>query len=229
MQKLKILTVDDEFLALDILENYIDKIPNFELIARTKNPIEALQILNSTQIDVLFLDIQMPALSGLNLLKSLQKPPLVIFTTAYNQHALEAYNLNAIDYLLKPFSFERFLQSVNKINELIVKATLKPTVKDTFISIKSDGKTHKIFFSDILFIEGMKEYIKFQCSAKSYLVLERMKNIELQLPANFMRCHKSFIIAKEKVTSLNGNLLEIADYKIPISREKKEQVVEAIF
>lgn len=229
MNKLKILIVDDEFLALNILENYIEKIPNYELIGRTKNPIEALQILNSSIIDVLYLDIQMPALSGINLLKSLKNKPLVVFTTAYNEHALEAFDLNAIDYLLKPFSFERFLQSVNKVNELTSKTAVETKNIEEFITIKTDGKTIKLYFKDILFIEGMKEYIKFQCKGKSYLVLERMKNIEQKLPLNFIRSHKSFIVAKDKVSSLNGNLVEIEEYRIPISRERKKEVLALIF
>ncbi len=229
MKTLKVLLVDDEFLALNLLENFVNKIPNYELVGRTKNPIEALQILNSNTIDVLYLDIQMPGLSGINLLKSLKNKPLVIFTTAYQEHALEAFNLNAIDYLLKPFSFERFLQSVNKITELKGNLTTITNIKSEFISIKSNGKIIKLNFNDILFIEGMREYVKFQCHDKSYLVLDRMKHIEKKLPKNFIRTHKSFIIAKDKVSSLNGNLLEIKDYKIPISRERKKEVVNTIF
>lgn len=229
MKKLSVLIVDDEFLALNVLENFIKKIPNYALIARCKNPIEALQILNSTKIDVLYLDIQMPSLSGINLLKSLQKKPLVIFTTAYNQHALEAFDLNAIDYLLKPFSFERFLQSVNKVNEFHTNSTPSLEENSTFIIVKSNGKIVKLLFKDILFIEGMKEYIKFQCLEKSYLVLDRMKNIAEKLPNNFIRTHKSFIVSKNKVTSLNGNLLELETFKIPISRDRKKMVLAEIF
>jgi DNA-binding LytR/AlgR family response regulator len=229
MNTLKVLIVDDEFLALDLLENFIEKIPNYELVARTKNPIEALQILNSTVVDVLYLDIQMPALSGINLLKSLKNKPLVVFTTAYQEHALDAFDLNAIDYLLKPFSFERFLQSVSKVTELKTNTIPISNPKAEFISIKSDGKTIKLYFKDLLFIEGMREYVKFQCRDKSYLVLDRMKHIEVKLPSNFIRTHKSFIIAKDKVTSLNGNLLEIEDYRIPISRDRKKIVINHIF
>lgn len=227
MTKQNVLLVDDEVLALDLLENFVLKIPTFNLIDKVSNPLQAMEILNRQKIDVLFLDIQMPMLSGINLLKSLQNKPKVVFTTAYNQYAIEAFNLNVVDYLLKPFSFERFLQAVNKINSQIT--TTQNNNNATEITIKTDGKFIKITTDTILFIEGMREYVKIQCLDKSYLVLERMKNMEQLLPKNFIRCHKSFIVAKDKVNSLQGNLLELQGYRIPISRDKKEIILHEIF
>jgi DNA-binding LytR/AlgR family response regulator len=234
MSKLKVLIVDDEYLALNILTSFIEKISDLELVDKTKNPFEALQILSSNQIDILFLDIQMPTLSGINLLKSLKNPPIVIFTTAYQDYAIDAFNLNAVDYLLKPFSFERFLQAINKAKELYNKVNSNPESvlelnSQDFIIIKSEGKTIKVFYEDILFIEGMKEYIRFRCQDASYMVFERMKNIEALLPKSFIRTHKSFIVSKDKVVACIGNQLEIGSYKIPISREKKEAVLALIF
>lgn len=234
MSKLKVLIVDDEYLALNLLSNFVVQISDLELVASLKNPLEALQVLSANQIDILFLDIQMPSLSGVNLLKSLKNPPIVIFTTAYSEFALEAFDLNAVDYLLKPFSFERFLQSVNKAKELCNKANLGSqeelySEKNTFITVKSEGKTVKIFTNEILFIEGMKEYIRFRCENENYMVFERMKNIENLLPDNFIRVHKSFIVAKDKVSACHGNQLELGTYKIPMSRDKKDDVITAIF
>ncbi|WP_456437030.1 LytR/AlgR family response regulator transcription factor [Psychroserpens sp.] len=234
MSKLKVLIVDDEYLALNLLSSFIEQVTDFELVDSIKNPLEALQILSTNRIDILFLDIQMPSLSGVNLLKSLKNPPVVIFTTAYSEFALEAFNLNAVDYLLKPFSFERFLQAINKAKELCYKEELSLNQhvdfeQKVFITIKTEGKTVKLFIDDILFIEGMKEYIRFRCENENYMVFERMKNIEKLLPDNFIRVHKSFIVAKDKVVACNGNQLEIGTYKIPISRDKKEYVITAVF
>jgi len=160
MQKIKVLLVDDEFLALQLLENFVKEVPELELVAKTKSPVEAQNILNSENIDLLFLDIQMPTLSGVNLLKNLKNPPLTIFTTAYSDYALTAFDLNVIDYLLKPFSFERFLQAVDKAKTQLSKSTSTNRQEGSiFLSVKAGGKIIKIFFDDILFIEGLKEYV----------------------------------------------------------------------
>ncbi|WCO02797.1 LytR/AlgR family response regulator transcription factor [Psychroserpens ponticola] len=234
MSKLKVLIVDDEYLALNLLSGFVKQISDLELVDSIKNPLEALQVLGAKRIDILFLDIQMPALSGVNLLKSLKNPPVVIFTTAYSDYALEAFDLNAVDYLLKPFSFERFLQAVNKAKELCYTEDIRVAEhtgleKSEFITVKAEGKIIKIFTKDILYIEGMKEYIRFRCKNDNHMVFERMKNIEKLLSSNFIRVHKSFIIAKDKVTASHGNQLEIGTYKIPISRDKKEDVISAVF
>ncbi|MEM5564166.1 response regulator transcription factor [Psychroserpens sp. AS72] len=233
MSKLKVLIVDDEYLALNLLSGFIEQISDLELVDSIKNPIEALQVLSTNSIDILFLDIQMPSLSGVNLLKSLKNPPVVIFTTAYSEFALEAFDLNVVDYLLKPFSFERFLQAVNKAKELCYKENRTTEHIDLekieFVTVKTEGKIVKIFTDDILFVEGMKEYVRFRCINDNHMVFERMKNIEKLLPDNFIRVHKSFIIAKDKVTACHGNQLEIGSFKVPLSRDKKEEVILAVF
>lgn len=241
MSIIKTLLVDDEYLALNLLEEFISNIPDLEIVAKVKSGIKALEILNQQPIDLLFLDIQMPVLSGNSLLKTIKNPPLTIFTTAYSEYAIEAFDLNAIDYLLKPFSFERFLQSVNKAKEQLItkqKNITQTTINQAiniksdklFFTIKVDGRIQKVFFDDILFIEGLKEYVRIHCREKRYVTLESLKNLETQLPQHqFLRVHKSFIIATDKVESLEGNLLEICTKKIPISRSKREEVVKAIF
>jgi DNA-binding LytR/AlgR family response regulator len=232
---MRTLIVDDEFLALNLLENFIENIPDLQLVGRMKSPMEALSILEQGTVDLLFLDIQMPTLSGNNLLKTLRQPPLTIFTTAYSDYAIEAFELNVVDYLLKPFSFERFVQAVNKAREQFrmrqaPAGISTSTEKPEFLSIKVDGKIQKIFLENIYFIEGLKEYIRFHCTNGRYVTLESLKNMEEQLPPEqFLRVHKSFIVARQKVEALNGNMLEIGTHKIPISRSRREAVIKAIF
>jgi two-component system, LytTR family, response regulator LytT len=231
---IKILLVDDEYLALNLLEEFTKKVPDLEVIDKLKSPMKALDVLQHTRVDLLFLDIQMPTLSGNNLLKTLKNPPLTIFTTAYNDYAIEAFELNVIDYLLKPFSFERFLQAVTKAKEQL-QFRESPTIRTPeqsrdFFSVKADGKVIKIYFDDILFIEGLKEYVRIVCRDARFVTLESLKNLEELLPKdNFVRVHKSYIIAKNKAQSLEGNLLEIGKHKIPISRSKRDEIVAWIF
>lgn len=238
MDKIKTLLVDDEYLALNLLEEFIKQIPDMEVVGKVKSPIKALEVLNQTPVDLLFLDIQMPTLSGNQLLKTLKHPPLTIFTTAYSEYAIEAFELNAIDYLLKPFSFERFLQAINKAREQLNfrnekparSAILFPEQSQDFFTVKVDGKLTKVRYDDILFIEGLKEYVRIVCSDARHVILESLKNLEDRLPdADFLRVHKSYIVAKSKVQSVEGNMLEIGKNRIPISRSKREEVIQAIF
>jgi DNA-binding LytR/AlgR family response regulator len=240
MSKLKILLVDDEYLALNLLEQFAQELPDLEIVGKVKSPIQALDILQNQSVDILFLDIQMPVLSGVNLLKTLKNPPITIFTTAYSDYAVQAFDLNVVDYLLKPFSFERFLQSVNKAKDLLQKAQTPPSPKESiqtvseakdYLVMKVDGKIEKIKIPDILYIEGLKEYIKIVTPQRQYVTLESMKNMEDALAAHdFIRTHKSYIVSKKRVQTLEGNLLDLgAKIKIPISRERKDFVVQAIF
>jgi two-component system, LytTR family, response regulator LytT len=235
MNKIKVLLVDDEYLALNLLEGYISQVPQLELVAKVKTPMEAIDILQQHSVDLLFLDIQMPILSGNHFLRSLQRAPITIFTTAFSEHAVEAFELGAIDYLLKPFSFERFIQAVNKAISAIAQRETSPARPDSerlnnFLIAKADGKTYKIAFEDILFIEGLKEYVKIVTSHKTYITLETFKNLELILPSpEFLRVHKSFMVSKNKVQALNGGMLEIGKASIPLSREKKDELIKIIF
>jgi DNA-binding LytR/AlgR family response regulator len=226
------LIVDDEFLALNLLEHYIEQVPDLALSGRFKSPLEAAQRLQEGDIQLLFLDIQMPTLSGNHLLRTLKHPPVTVFTTAYTDYAVEAFELNAVDYLLKPFSFERFLQAVNKAKELLRPAALPvvPQESKDYFSVKVDGKVVRIPFEEILFIEGLKEYVRIVCQDARHVTLASLKDLEELLPAtNFLRVHKSFIVAKNKVQALDGNRLEIGAHKIPVSRSRREAVVEAVF
>jgi DNA-binding LytR/AlgR family response regulator len=237
MEPLRTLLVDDEYLALQLLENYVGQVPDLHLVDKVKLPLNALDILQAQPIDLLFLDIQMPLLSGSALLKTLPHPPLTVFTTAYNEYAVEAYNLNVVDYLLKPFSFDRFLQAVQKAKEIHrarqrANALSEPNEPSpNFLVVKADGKMIKIFFDELLYVEGLKEYVRFVCTNnRKYVVLESLKKLETSLPSpHFLRVHKSYIVAIQKVKALDGNQLEIESQKIPISREKREVVVAQIF
>lgn len=232
---IRTLLVDDEYLALNLLETYAQQVPDLEIVGKEKLPMKALERLQLGQVDLLFLDIQMPVLSGNNLLKTLQNPPLVVFTTAYTEYAIEAYDLNVVDYLLKPFPFERFLQAVQKAKQLLnARQTGSPgqdSAAPDFLSLKVDGKLVKVFVDDILYIEGLKEYVRFVCSGnRKYVTLESLRNLEELLPSQqFSRVHKSYIVAKSKVSALDGNMLEIGTVKIPISRGKRDEVVADIF
>ncbi len=236
MDKIKVLLVDDEYLALNLLENFIKEIPDLEIIDKVKSPIKAIDILNKTRVDLLFLDIQMPTLSGINLLKTIKNKPVTIFTTAYAEHAVDAYGLDAIDYLLKPFSFERFLQGVNKAKEQLRKSNIlksEPLTNqglEAFLIIKSESKTIKVAQQDILYIEGLKEYVRIVCSTEKYITLMSLKELtDLLSGSGFMRVHKSYIVNLNRVRSMDGNRLELGEHKIPVSRDKKTDIMKKIF
>ena len=238
MNTIKVLLVDDEYLALELLENFVKEIPDLELVDKVKSPIAAIDILNTDEIDLLFLDIQMPTLSGINLLKTLKRKPVTVFTTAYSEHAVEAFGLDAVDYLLKPFAFERFLQAVNKAKGQLRKPDGKSSAgggkpaktEDGFITIKADAKVIKLYYRDILFIEGLKEYVRIVTHDDRHVTLMTLKELVDTLPSDmFLRTHKSYILNMRKVKSVEGNLLHLGDHKIPISRDRKAEVLKRIF
>lgn len=227
----KCIIVDDELLARTLLEDYVSKLPHLELIAKCSGASEAMEVLHNNSVDLMFLDVQMPDLTGINFLKSLKSKPIVILTTAYPDYALEGYALDVIDYLLKPISFERFLLSVNKVTEqikLIKGQNLKEAVG--YITIKSEHRIHKVNYEDILYIEGLKEYVIFHLKQdKRLITLEALKKLEELLPDKFMRIHRSYIINKDYVQALYGNMVEIADRKIAIGKTFKEKVISQLF
>ena len=234
---MRVLCVDDEYLALQLLKEFISQVPDLEPVGFLKSPIEALKVLQEQAIDLLFLDIQMPTLAGNNLLKALPHPPQTVFTTAYADYATEAFDLDVVDYLLKPFSFERFLKAVNKARNAMARKApagigaqeLLAGTKD-YMAVKVDGKIRKIWFREIRYVEGLKEYVRIHCEGGKYVVLERMKTLEEILPeGHFMRVHKSYIIACNRVTGLEGNMLELGTDRIPVSRAKREEVVKLLF
>ncbi len=233
MNKIKCLVVDDEELARILLENYISKLPQLELIAKCKNPLEAMSVIQQEEIDLIFLDIQMPELTGLEFLKTLTKKPLVIFTTAYSEYAIEGYALDVIDYLLKPFGLDRFIQAVNKAEgRLLLKKSPSPVNEKTkdFILVKSEHKIHKLRLSEISFIQSMREYVAYHTPEGRILSLNSLKHLETELPKDqFIRIHKSYIISIDKIKTLEGNLVHIGKEKLPIGAMYKEEVLKTCF
>ncbi len=238
-EKIKCLVVDDEKLARTLLERYIEKLPNLELVAKCKDSFEALQVLETNTIDLIFLDIQMPELTGIELLKTLQYKPLIIFTTAYQEYALEGYQLDIVDYLLKPFRFDRFVQAVHKAsrrlhqssnpeNEHLSAATNEES--RAFVLVKSNHKTYKIFLDEILYIQSMKEYVAYHLPGKRILVLQALKKLEQDLPQSmFTRIHKSYIVSRNKVTAMDGQFVYVGKEKLPIGGNYKEKIQDLIF
>ena len=231
--KTRCLVVDDEELARALLENYIGRLPNLELVGQCKDPMEAIQVMQEEVVDLLFLDIQMPGLTGIEFLRTLQQKPVVIFTTAYPDYALEGYSLDVTDYLLKPFSFERFVQAVNKANEMIqLKSGTTSTTADTkdFILVKAEHRIHRIKYDDINFIQSMREYVAYYTPSGRILSLNSLKRLETELPADrFIRIHKSYIVSIDKVSTLEGNMVHIGKEKLPIGASYREVVLERIF
>ncbi|MEJ7740002.1 MAG: LytTR family DNA-binding domain-containing protein [Chitinophagaceae bacterium] len=221
--------IDDEPLARKGLKEYIQDAEFLTLVGEYEHPMKAMSILTEQSVQLIFLDIQMPKITGIEFMNSLQHPPLVIFTTAYQQYAVDGFDLNAVDYLLKPFSFERFLKAVMKAR-LMLAGTVKTasTTADHFF-IKADNKLVKIRFDEILFTEALQNYVAIHTTAKKYITYLTLKNVEDQLPANqFVKIHKSYIIAVSKVDSIEGNEIKIGTTLLPISRTSREEVLQKI-
>jgi DNA-binding LytR/AlgR family response regulator len=229
---IKCIIVEDETLAQNVLQSHLQKIDKFELVAVCNNALEARAVLNSQDIDLMFLDIQLPGMTGLHFLRTIQNPPLVVLTTAYSEYAVESYEFNVIDYLLKPISFERFCKAVNKIAD---GKLLTPTAKETdspptdHIFVKSNSKFIKVNFSEIIYIEGMKDYLKIHTRDYKLVTLQTMNDMEKILPAKqFIRVHKSFIVAIAYIKSIYGNSIELGNETIPIGVSYKDKVMELV-
>lgn len=229
------LAIDDEKLVLELLEDNIRQVPFLQLVKACRNALEATTILQSTPIDLLFLDIQMPGLSGLQLLQSLPHPPMTILITAYEQYALESYNLDVVDYLLKPVSFERFMKACNKAHERFLRQPLTPATTaepapDHFF-VNVEYTLVKVLIADILYVEGLKDYIKIHVASSKKPVITRMsmKAIEEKLPpAQFIRTHKSFIIAAPKITAIKRDLVCLGELELPLSEFYKGNLDKVI-
>lgn len=235
--KIRCLVVDDEKLARDYIKNYISKVPELELIGDFNSPLKANELIKKGEVDLLFLDIQMPDITGIDYIKGLAHKPEVIFTTAYQEYALEGFNLSAIDYLLKPFSFERFFQAVNKVidkfeNKSIINKAPEAvpaatTFTDNFLTIRADRKYYKINFKDIKYIEGQKAYVTFHTTSKRITALISLKELEEALPKDqFIRIHKSYIVSINEIASLEGNTLEVDEQQLPVGKSYKDAVLE---
>jgi len=232
--KIKTIIVEDEHLAREGLVNYIHEVDFIEIVRECENAMEANQILASEKVDLMFLDVYMPKITGLDFLKSLKNPPMVIVTTAYPNFALQGYELDVLDYLVKPFPFNRFLKAANKARDFFELKSNQPASDNLksgldYFFIKCEYRYEKIHFKDILYIEGMENYIVIWTNTQKYITLLRMKTIEETLPsAQFMRIHKSFIVSILAITAIDGNELVVGGKRLPISREKKNEIMERV-
>lgn len=228
--------IDDEPLAREGLANYVREVDFLHLSGTCENPLELMTLLDQQPVDLIFLDIQMPKMNGIDFLKIVQNPPMVIITTAYPSFALEGFQLNVLDYLLKPITFDRFVKSANKAKDyhrLLAKSEAKSAQKaadenDSFF-IKCGNKYEKLYFEDILFIEGMQNYVTIFTNKGKYITLLNLKNLEQNLANHaFIRVHKSYLVSASKIDSIEGNEIFIQSHRIPISRNYREQVIAQV-
>ena len=233
--KLRCLLIDDEPPALKVLASYISSINGLEVVAQCKNAIEALDVLHQKTVDVIFLDIKMPKILGTEFLKNLTHPPKVIFVTAYRDYAVEGYELDAVDYLVKPVSFERFFKAIIKLNRVIDKEVLTTTVEyksnpEAFVYLKVDKDMKKIFVNEILYIESWKDYVKlFLTNGKNVLVKQSISAMEnLLSDYKFMRVHRSYMVSLNKISGYNGLSVQLDTKEIPIGRLYKQVVMERL-
>ena len=225
---IKCLIVDDEPLSRDVIRSFVNDHPELDLVGEAKDALEAMSFLSEQAVDLLLLDINMPKLSGVNFYKSLSQKPLVIFTTAYPEFAVEGFELNAVDYLMKPIAFERFFQATEKVKE---KMLTKPDVVEEVdhIMLKADKKMYRTPFEDILFCEALGDYVKVHLKHKVLIVTITMKKLLAELPqSHFIRTHKSYIINKSKFEYIEGNQIKIGDHMVAIGQSYREQVLKAL-
>ena len=233
---LNCVIVEDEPLARNLMIEYVKKVPSLTLIEACSNPLAVIDVLRSNQVDLLFLDVQMPELTGISLLKVLQKRPLVILTTAYSEYALEGYELDVADYLLKPITFERFLKAIDKVTQRL-EAKSAPVVTEKivheigqpFVFVKDGTKLVKVLLEDILYVEGLKDYVTIHTRDRKIVSLQRLKALEDQLPSDqFIRIHNSFIIALRAIDVIHKGDVQIRDAMLPIGETYKKSFREFI-
>ena len=233
------IIVDDEPLALDVLETYVEKMPDLHLVKRCSNAFEANEALKEFDIDLMFLDIQMPQLTGIDFLKTLSDPPLVVFTTAYSNYAIEGFELNATDYLLKPISLERFIKAVNKAVEQIELRRKETAVRfeantpEDFTFVKADKKYVKVKFSEVLYIEGLKDYVIIRTEKGRVITLQTMKSLEERLPQKmFKRIHRSYIVNIDQIEAILGNMVEVIEKgqakHLPIGKNYRDELLALV-
>lgn len=234
---IKTIIVDDEPLALDVIEAFVMKMPNLELVAKCENALEAMEVLKTKEVDLMLLDIQMPQITGIEFLKSLRNPPLAVFTTAFAEYALEGFELDAVDYLLKPISLDRFMKAINKVSERIqIKKQGNTTIEeigDDYFFVKSDKKLIKIAFNEIIYIEGLKDYVIIRMENSRVIALQTMKSLEDKLQSlNFRRVHRSYIVNVDKIIAIDGNDLEVMEKGqvklIPIGKNYRDELLDLI-
>ena len=229
------IIVDDEHLARQLLAAYVAKIPDLHLLAQCDGALPAIEAMRTHQPDLAFLDIQMPDLTGLDLIRSLARPPQIVLTTAYAAHAVAGFELDVADYLLKPIAFERFVQAINKVRDRlkmpdsVAHEVSLPAPPPHHFFVKADYKLVKVRFDDILYIEGLREYVSIFTAERRWIVYQALKNLEILLPAHrFARVHKSYIVPLDKIDALYGNTIEIQTHEIPIGKLYKDSLMEKI-
>jgi len=234
--KTKYMIIDDEPLARDLIRGHIEKLENFEIVAECNNAMMALSVLREKHVDLVFMDIQMPQITGIEFLKTLKHPPKVIITTAYREYALEGFELDVVDYLLKPITFERFLKSVNKFYQMCqepIQGTPNSSAEkiqdESFIYVKENKKVIKVYFSEIRYIEGLSEYVQIYTDKRKIITKTSMTLMEEKLPSeNFLRIHKSYIVPIGKIEAFTANTIEIQGKELPIGRNFKNAVLNSL-
>ena len=231
MKKINCIIVDDEPLAQEVLERHIASINELVLIKKCSNALEAFEVLHTESVDLMFLDITMPVISGIDFLRSLRKSPHVIIISAYPEFAIQGYELDVTDYLVKPVSLERFMKAVNKVidrNNIVTVTSQEITPRVDYMFVKSDQKLIKIKFTEIEYIEGMKDYVKIYTKERMIVTLHTMKFFESCLPREFLRIHKSYIINLDGIRSIAGNEVEIRNIKLPIGSSYKDNLMKVV-
>ena len=227
--KIRCIAVDDEPLSLRIIEKYAAELQQVELVTTCSNAFEAMEALRKKQVDLLLLDINMPKLSGISLLKTLDRPPLVVFITAYPEYAVEGFELEAVYYLLKPFPFERFAKAINRVSERLFQQKNPPEMLPGHLLIKADKKIYKLDFQDITYLEAYGDYVKIFTKDKMLLTKERLANLETELPESaFFRIHRSYLIRLDAIEFIEGNLVQIQGNKLPVSPPQREALMERL-
>lgn len=228
-RKINCLVVDDEPPALLLMEKYVNAIPLLHFSGKCTNAVDAMSILQKQSIDLIFLDIQMPGLLGTDFIRTLLDPPRIVFTTAYRKFAVEGFELDAVDYLLKPISFERFLKAVNKVMKLNLPVAQTSAPEPTFMMLRSDRRNVKVRLQDVLFIESLKDYVKVVMEDGSIISKQSISAIGESLPENdFLRIHRSFIVALSKIESFTAGIIQIGKYELPVSRSYRHEVEKAL-
>lgn len=229
---IRAVIIDDEPLAREGLANYVREVDFLDLVGVCEHPLELMELMDRETVDLIFLDIQMPKMSGIDFLKISKDPPMVILTTAYPSYALEGFRLNVLDYLLKPITFDRFLQAATKAKaqfKLLQQESADRKVEDDHFFVKCNQKYEKIFFDDILYIQGMQNYVSIHTSKGKYMALLTLKDILNKLDGKaFMRVHKSYIIATSKIESVESHELIINSIPIPVSRNYRDELLERV-
>jgi DNA-binding LytR/AlgR family response regulator len=229
MNQINCLIVDDEPLSQDVIRGFVNEIPWLNLQGICFNALEAMEILHEEEVDLIFLDINLPKLSGIKFAKSLEKNPMIIFTTAYPEYAVEGFELDAVDYLVKPIAFERFVKAVNKAREQVeMKHSRLQKEGGGYLVLKSDKKLYKINEADILFIQSWGDYIKVFTKDRVIIATETMKNLESSLGSHFIRIHKSYIVSTQSIRFIEGNQVRIGDQFLPIGLTYKDQLLEKL-